>query len=501
MRQAGRAYGPSSPAHSDLRGYQSGGQCALWPAMSVLVLALIGCTHPAQTGSNAAAPGRPLLSVADAALASGAPDMALRVADLILRDAPRNVPALVAKGDALYAMGQYDLARGAYRGAVAVDPSAVGTLIGLGRTLVRTDPKAAEAAFLDAAMRAPNNVTALSNLGLARDLQGQHATAQDAYRQALAVAPDMADVKLNLGLSLALSGKAADAIAQLHPLVGETGSTDVSPHDLAAALTVAGDQVEANLVLRGDPRPADLEAPPAIANPPETPLVAVASLSGHRATAPEASAETLLDIRPAPVIAVMGVPGFDVSGGSGTAAAPIPHQAQVTTPIQMAGIERPSGLRVAAPMKPAATITGVAQAASRLVGAVPQLPGGIVLNPPTAPVHPPRSSVPIANAPGSVSRNAASPAAISPVAISAAAVSRATVSRLAVLSVAVSAVAVTPTAVTPVMVPLANVAAGEVAGPTGTPDTVAPPPSRRSPARRSPSPRRCSPKALRPLPR
>ena len=244
--------------------------------VSVLVLALVGCGNSMQTGSGTP-PGRLTVSVADAALAAGVPDMALRVAELILRDNPRNVAALVAKGDALYAMGRPDLARGAYRAAVAAEPASVPALIGLGRTLVRSDPKAAEAAFLDAATRAPDNVTALSNLGIARDLQGRHEAAQVAYRQALAVAPDTADVQLNLGLSLALSGKAGEAVVVLRPLAGSIDQAGVRRNDLAAALALAGDQVEAGLVQRGAPPPADTESAPALMPPAPAPLVAIAN--------------------------------------------------------------------------------------------------------------------------------------------------------------------------------------------------------------------------------
>ncbi len=295
--------------------------------------------------------------------------------------------------------------------------------------------------------------------------------AQEAYRRALAVAPDTADVKLNLSLSLALSGKVADAIAQLHPLVGETGSTDVSSHDLAAALTVAGHQVEANLVLRGDPRPADPEAPPAVANPPERPLVAVASVAGHSAMTPDAAASPLLDIRPAPVMAVMGVPGFDASGSPRTVAAPTLHQAQLTAPIQAAGIERPSGQDAVGPTKPAATMAGVVQATSRVVGAGPQLPSDGIHDPPTGPAHTARSSVPITIAPGFVSRVGTALVAVSSVAVSSAAVSPAAAS-----SVAISAMATTPRAVTPVTVAPVTIASGEFAAATVAPLAVAPVP-------------------------
>jgi tetratricopeptide (TPR) repeat protein len=70
-------------------------------------------------------------------LASGAPDVALRVADITLAKHPKDVAALIAKGDALYAMGDTEAAKAAYRSAIALDPGAADAQLGLGRTLVR----------------------------------------------------------------------------------------------------------------------------------------------------------------------------------------------------------------------------------------------------------------------------------------------------------------------------------------------------------------------------
>ena len=263
----------------------------LVPAAIALSITLMGCSSLTQIGGGTTPQGHLTVQVADAALAAGAPDVALRVADLILRDAPRDVPALVAKGDALYAMGHLDLARGAYRSAVAVDPGSVNALVGLGRTLVRSDPKAAEAAFLDAATRQPDDVTALSNLGIARDLQGRHEDAQAAYRKALAVAPGSTDITVNLGLSLALSGKSDEAVVLLRPLAGEADATGLHRKDLAAALALAGDPAASQRVLHGEAAPAGADWPADTASA-ETPLVAVASPVRGREAAPAEEASS-----------------------------------------------------------------------------------------------------------------------------------------------------------------------------------------------------------------
>ncbi len=207
-------------------------------AIAVLSLSLTAC---GMLGNTTASRPQVTLNVADAAMASGAPDLALRVADMVLAKHPDSAAALTARGDALYAMGQAELAGQAYRAAVKSDPKFAGAQIGLGRTVIRTDPKAAEAAFLAAATLQPDNTVALSNLGVARDLQKHHAAAQEAYRAALAVDPDMSDARVNLGLSLALSGQAEAAVQILQPLARQPGATQVWHADLAVALAQAGD--------------------------------------------------------------------------------------------------------------------------------------------------------------------------------------------------------------------------------------------------------------------
>ncbi|MDR3530981.1 MAG: SPOR domain-containing protein [Rhodopila sp.] len=149
---------------------------------------------------------------------------------------PYNVAPMVAKADALYAKGVADDARNTYRLALALDPSDAGAQMGLGRTLVGSDPRAAEAAFLAVLVREPDNVRALNDLGVARDMQGHHDEAQKAYRQALAVAPKDADVRTNLGLSLALSGDGAQAVQMLQPVAKAAEATPTQRANLALAM-------------------------------------------------------------------------------------------------------------------------------------------------------------------------------------------------------------------------------------------------------------------------
>ena len=180
-------------------------------------------------------PAQVTLRLADAAMAAGAPEMALRVAEMVLQQQPNNVAAMVTKADALYATGALDGARAAYRQAVGIDPANGGAQIGLGRTLVRSDPQAAETAFLAALVHQPDSVLALNDLGIARDMQGHHAEAQEAYRRALVTSPESIDVQTNLGLSLALSGDRTKAVQLLQPVATAATSTPMQRANLAMA--------------------------------------------------------------------------------------------------------------------------------------------------------------------------------------------------------------------------------------------------------------------------
>jgi Flp pilus assembly protein TadD len=217
--------------------------------MLPLAVAVSACTDRAALDSSA---GQLSLHVADAALVAGAPDLALHVAESILAPHPRDLDALATKGDALYMEAQYDPAEQAYRAILAIDPGSVRGQIGLGRILLRTDPSAAEVACLRALQRDPRNVAALSNLGVAHDLQGRPAEAQLAYRQALDIAPNDTATLTSLGLSLALSGDAGAGVRILRPLARDPAASSRLRNDLAVALTLAGDRTGAERILNSD---------------------------------------------------------------------------------------------------------------------------------------------------------------------------------------------------------------------------------------------------------
>ena len=222
-----------------------------------VALAVSGCTG----GWPFGAPDQQAsVAVANAALNAGALDLALHVTGSILARNPHDMEALATQGDALYAKGDTDAAARSYNAILAIDPNSVRGQIGIGRVQLRDDPSVAEASFLRALQRDPRNVIALNNLGIARDLQGHHAQAQEAYRQALGIMPSDAAASTNLGLSLALSGDAGQAVQILQPLASDPAAPMRLRHDLALAMILAGNSAGAKRMLSGD-----LSAPEAAA--------------------------------------------------------------------------------------------------------------------------------------------------------------------------------------------------------------------------------------------
>jgi Flp pilus assembly protein TadD len=267
--------------------------------------------------------GRVTPRVSDAALAAGEPEMALRVANLILERDPGNVQAMITRANALYAMGDLTGAGTAYRAATTSDPSSAIAWLGLGRVLLRSDPHAAALAFQTAVARAPDNAAGWNNLGIARDLENQHDEAQLAYRRSLALAPRVENVQVNLGLSLALSGHGPEAVALLRPLAMRPGAPQIWRDDFEVARAAAGDAG------------AFVPPPPALAaEPPSTPPAITT-----RAAAAPPSALPPITVQPPPT-APVAIPGSPEAVAA--VASPAPDATAADTPAPSTGSPAPA---------------------------------------------------------------------------------------------------------------------------------------------------------------
>jgi Flp pilus assembly protein TadD len=256
-------------------------------AMLAILLLLAACSGGRGDIRNTLNGTQPGLDVADAALRAGSPQIALQTADAILAKSPGNSAALLVRGDALTSLGRFEEAADAYTRVLQAAPGSVGARVGLGRIRLASDPAAAEALFLEALNRDPRNTIALTDMGIARDLQGRHADAQDAYRQALGIDPELRAAQVNLALSLAMSGDGAGAVRLIRPLAEAPSANRKLRHDYAAVLAMSGDRPQAERILSADLSPTETrQALDAYAAKPAATLLAAAPAS----TAPASTA-------------------------------------------------------------------------------------------------------------------------------------------------------------------------------------------------------------------
>jgi Flp pilus assembly protein TadD len=200
------------------------------------------------------------LNVADAAIAGGDPAMALQVAQAALTADPTDTDALYHEGAAYYALGRCMDSMAAYTLALQQNPHSAAAEIGLGRCLLKRNPAAAEQTFESAIRDDPGSAAAFNDLGIARDLQGNHSGAIAPYQRALLLKPGAVATEVNLGLALALAGDSADALQYLGPLAASPLATPKIREDLAAALIAAGRIAQARQVLAIDLAPDQANA-------------------------------------------------------------------------------------------------------------------------------------------------------------------------------------------------------------------------------------------------
>ena len=192
----------------------------------------------------------PGLDIARAALASGSPDIALRISTERLATAPDDVPALLLQGQAYTLLGDTLPAETAFRRVLALRPGSLEGRMGLGRLDLVDDPAQSEVLFLEVLAERPRDPVALNDLGIAQDLQGHHVEAQAAYRKALGVSPNMQAPLTNLALSLAMSGQATQARALLAPLAKSGAASARVQNDFALVSEMARKPAPAGNAMR-----------------------------------------------------------------------------------------------------------------------------------------------------------------------------------------------------------------------------------------------------------
>lgn len=173
---------------------------------------------------------------------------------------PSKPEPLDALGGTLIDMGKVDEAIVNFNAALKLNPHDGEGLRGLARAYLRTGrPDLAGAPLALAFQDSPNDAKLLMLIGVADDFIGQHASAQQRYRQGLKLAPADRSISLDLALSLALSEHFDEAIAILRPIAQGPGATAQERQTLALIYGLKGDQNAARQVALVDLDPGSVD--------------------------------------------------------------------------------------------------------------------------------------------------------------------------------------------------------------------------------------------------
>ena len=190
---------------------------------------------------------------ADDARKSGDLGSAIPLYGRALQINPEGVEAKLGLGQSFLAIGASEEAAAQFRDVLAKRSSDPVAGRGLAAALIAMGQPTLAGQQLELVLQADaRDYRALNAMGVALDMQGRHADAQGKYRQGIELAPDYLALRSNLGLSLAISGKPLEAIAQLVPLVGARGADGRVRQNLAFAYAMAGDLENALQVSRQD---------------------------------------------------------------------------------------------------------------------------------------------------------------------------------------------------------------------------------------------------------
>lgn len=190
-----------------------------------------------------------LVDRGDKALAAGTTEAALTLYQLALRHDPRHAPARIGVAEVRLASGDLDSARETYR-ALADDPL-VGARAkqGLGLIHLRQGELREAKALLEEAVAArPDLWRAWNGLGAIHDSAREWADAEACYAKALGAAPNAvaaAAVRNNMGFSLMLQGRHAEAVTTLVAAVKADPELEVARTNLRLALAWQGRYREA----------------------------------------------------------------------------------------------------------------------------------------------------------------------------------------------------------------------------------------------------------------
>ncbi|HTR85370.1 MAG TPA: tetratricopeptide repeat protein [Reyranella sp.] len=190
------------------------------------------------------------LEQADAARKAGDLNSAIPLYGRALQENPDSVQAKLGLGQSYLSLGAGGEAAAQFRDVLAKHSGDTAAHRGLAAALIAQGQPALAEKQVEAVLQADaRDFRALNVMGVSLDMQGRHVEAQTRYRQGIELSQDYIPLRSNLGLSLAISGQAPEAVALLAPLAS---SDTKARENLAFAYAMAGDFTNALQLLRRD---------------------------------------------------------------------------------------------------------------------------------------------------------------------------------------------------------------------------------------------------------
>ena len=166
--------------------------------------------------------------------------------------APADVTAQLHYADALARSGRINQAQGVLARQLKINPGQRDVARASALLDIMVGNTSGAIAKLDRLIAAdPRDAHARMDKGVALDLSGRHAEAQEQYRQAAAADPDDISIKNDMALSMMLEGRQRDAQKLLQP-VGESYDAPTRVRvNLAILYAANGDLARAQELVKG----------------------------------------------------------------------------------------------------------------------------------------------------------------------------------------------------------------------------------------------------------
>lgn len=201
-----------------------------------------------------------LVRAGDRVNAAGDPSSAISVYKSALeKNPPHKLPLYLKLGEAYMNAERLDEAKRVFEEALPLDEHDE-VKKQLGRLYLSTgQPDSAIAMFEGIILVHKDDIKAFNGLGIAHDLKGDHQLAQDYYRKGLAINEECTDIKSNLGLSLAFSGRYEESLKLLQPIGEAISASSKQRHNLALAYALSGNHSRAQEIYAKDLNPGEVD--------------------------------------------------------------------------------------------------------------------------------------------------------------------------------------------------------------------------------------------------